>query len=78
MPSSQLVLRDSPYHPSVMEKTLDMGAGWAMSMMRYYYWLVDIAPVLLRYQAKQQWRNAKREIGYLADDLMGKVDEWMA
>jgi hypothetical protein len=31
---------------------------------RWYYWLVDIAPVLLKYEAKQLWRDMKREISY--------------
>jgi hypothetical protein len=45
--------------------------------MEGYYWAVDVAPILLRYQAQQWWRDAKQTIGYLAADLMEALDEWI-
>lgn len=84
MASSQLSLR-APIQP-VTRGVLDRGVGQALLQiearcalygMEGYYWLVDVAPILLRYQAQQWWRDAKRNISYLAADLMEMFYEWL-
>jgi hypothetical protein len=59
------------------QRLLQVEARCALYAMERYYWLVDIAPVLLRYQAQQWWRDAKRGVGYLAADLMETFYEWL-
>lgn len=54
----------------IAQTLLQLEARCAINVMQGYYWLVDVAPILLRYQAEQWWRDAKREIRYLASDLM--------
>ena len=52
---------------------VQVGARCFLVAARWYYWLVDIAPVLLKYEAKQLWRDIKREISFMAIDLMDIV-----
>lgn len=56
---------------------LDLEARCALYIVERYYWLVDIAPVLVRYQAQQWWRDTKRNVGYLAADLVEAFHEWL-
>lgn len=56
---------------------LQVEAQCTLYLMEGYYWAVDVAPILLRYQAQQWWRDAKQTIGYLAADLMEALDEWI-
>lgn len=59
------------------QRLLQLEARCALYATELYYWLVDVAPTLARYQAQQWWRDAKRSIGYLGADLMEILDEWL-
>jgi hypothetical protein len=61
---------------SVGQRMLQLEARCALYVMERYYWLVDVAPVLFRCQGQQWWRDAKRNVGYLAADLVEAFDEW--
>lgn len=84
MTSAQLSLREPAFPVTrgaldrdIGQRLLQFEARCASYAMEHYYWLVDIAPILLRYQAQQWWRDAKRSIGYLTADLMEIFDEWL-
>jgi hypothetical protein len=59
------------------QRMLQFEARCALYVMESYYWLVDVAPVMLRYQAEQWWRDTRRNVGYLAADLVEAFDEWL-
>jgi hypothetical protein len=48
-------------------------ARCTFEVLRVYYWLVDVAPVLLKYETIQLWRDIKREIAYMASDFMDAI-----
>lgn len=62
---------------SVGQRMLEIEARCALYVMERYYWLVDVAPVLLKYEAQQWWRDTKRNVTYLAADLVEAFDEWL-
>lgn len=87
MPSSELSLRVSAIPvargtPGTLDgawtqRLLQLEARGALYAREFYYWLVDVAPILARYQAQQRWRDAKRSVGYLGAELLEMLDEWL-
>ena len=50
-----------------------VGTACAFEAFRAYYWLVDVAPVLLKYEAIQLWRDIKREATFMVSDFMDAI-----
>ena len=82
MASAQLALRPSASPATwardergIGQRMLQFEARCTLYVMERYYWLMDVAPVLLRYQAQQLWRDTRRNVGYLAADLVEAVNE---
>lgn len=80
MTSRQLDLRESMLPAEldvrshgIVQTMLELEARCALYVMQRYYLLVEVAPILLRYGAEQWWRDAKRDIRYLADDLLEMI-----
>lgn len=51
----------------------DVGVRCTFEVFRAYYWLVDIAPILLKYEAIQLWRDIKREVTFMVSDFMDAI-----
>jgi hypothetical protein len=75
MTSTELIYRRSAppavrRQATTVERLLDFEANCYAAVMRWYVFATDIAPILIKYQAKQVWRDVKYELGYLVDDLL--------
>jgi hypothetical protein len=78
MTSAELMYRRStplvPRRPATTaERLLDFEANCYATVMRWYVLTVDIVPILIKYQAKQLWRDVKYELGCLVDDLLDAI-----
>jgi hypothetical protein len=67
-----------PWEPSSLARgtthgLADTGARCAFEVLRAYYWLVDVAPVLVKYEAIQLWRDTKREVTFMVSDFMDAI-----
>jgi hypothetical protein len=47
-------------------RLLDFEANCYTTALRWYVFAVDVVPILVKYQAKQLWR----EVGYVVDDFL--------
>jgi hypothetical protein len=67
-----------PWEPSSLARGTAPGlanteARCTFEVLRAYYWLLDIAPILLKYEAIQLWRDMKREITFMVSDFMDAI-----
>jgi hypothetical protein len=59
--------------PGAAPRLAGIEARVTYEALRAYYWLVDVAPILLKYEAIQRWRDIKREVTYVVSDFMDVI-----
>lgn len=62
---------------NIVRSLLRIEEQFELHVMERYYWMVDVAPILLSCEVRQRWRDTKRAVGYLADDLWEALDAWL-
>lgn len=64
-----------PFSParSVGPRRAGVGPACTFEVLRAYYWLVDIVPILLKCEAIQLWRDIKQEVTWMASDFMDAI-----
>lgn len=55
---------------TTVERLLDFEANCSATALRWYVFMVDVAPILIKYEAKQLWRDVRYEFGYFVDDVL--------
>lgn len=55
---------------TTVERLLDFEADCYATALRWYLFLVDVAPILVKYEAKQLWCDVKCEFGDFFNDVL--------